>query len=348
MQNGDEPRLDVGDGEIQEQPDRLFLEGEFRSTIENSVVVVQKTPKTDPQAYRTREVKFLPRTMYGISNQCTRVELADEDRWWDIKGETSSHDDFTTLRQVRVWCNAEELVLAEQLLVDDENAATIEAGAEVIELDDFLPDLSTQDQILLRGAERLPGETKPGTSFQSEFSRVIGVAHGFDGQLFGDRLVTTIRLQRSLAREYWRQGFSVVANVVEATHGETVEEVLGSGDAQQTHQRFRLQRRPLTRLPSATVSGEKAELEVRVNNVLWEPSRNFVETSGSAETYVVQTTRSGSSQVGFGDGRDTARLTTGTDNVRARYRAGLGQQGNVGANRHRPTAGTPAGSPVGQ
>jgi len=82
---------------------------------------------------------------------------------------------------------------------------------------------------------------------------------------------STLVLEDPLRNSYDRTTVAICANVVKATHGETVtEEVLGSGDGAHTHQQFTLKKSPLTYVSAATASGAKSTLELRVNRVLWE------------------------------------------------------------------------------
>ncbi len=86
---------------------------------------------------------------------------------------------------------------------------------------------------------------------------------------------TRLVLTAPLAHAYDRlatadPGATVVyANVAPATHGETVGEVLGSGDGSAPFQRFGLKQTPLTFVSAATASGTASSLEVRVDDVQW-------------------------------------------------------------------------------
>ena len=57
---------------------------------------------------------------------------------------------------------------------------------------------------------------------------------------------TVIELMKPLENIYDRKTVSIYGNVVRATHGETQKEILGSGDASKTNQRFFLKQKPLT------------------------------------------------------------------------------------------------------
>jgi photosystem II stability/assembly factor-like uncharacterized protein len=124
---------------------------------------------------------------------------------------------------------------------------------------------------------------------------------------------------------------AVRGNVAEATHGLTVTEVLGSGDARRTHQRFRLKRPPLVWL--AAPDGPVPALEVTVQGQRWHRVEDWRAQRPDSRVYVLRVDPDGTPWVCFGDGVCGARLPTGQENVQATYRTGGGPDGNVDAGR---------------
>jgi predicted phage baseplate assembly protein len=120
-------------------------------------------------------------------------------------------------------------------------------------------------------------------------------------------------------------------NVATATHGESVGEVLGSGDASRAFQRFPLRREPLTHVQAPTPSGGRSTLEVRVNEVRWHEVDSLFGSGPRDRVFVTSTTDEGTTIVRFGDGVSGARLPTGHENIRATYRAGTGLAGLAAA-----------------
>src|SRR6266705_1503950 len=59
---------------------------------------------------------------------------------------------------------------------------------------------------------------------------------------------STLLLREGLNFSYMRSSLKISANVVHATHGESVREVLGNGDASQPNQSFVLKKPPTTYL----------------------------------------------------------------------------------------------------
>ncbi|MEZ4450431.1 MAG: baseplate J/gp47 family protein [Nannocystaceae bacterium] len=129
--------------------------------------------------------------------------------------------------------------------------------------------------------------------------------------------------------ELRRASLRIRANVVRATHGETVEEVLGGGDRARGLQRFELGHAPLTHLSAASAGGRRRALEVRVGGLLWEPRDDLASAGPDERVYTVGVDPAGRTYLQFGDGVHGARLPTGVGNVRARYRKGLGLSGQV-------------------
>lgn len=142
---------------------------------------------------------------------------------------------------------------------------------------------------------------------------------------------TSLILSAPLTRDYVRKTVTINGNVAAATHGSAVQEVLGSGNASLPSQRFTLRQSPLTYVSAATASGVASSLAVRVNGVLWAEVADFQGRGPDERVYIARLDDGGTTTVSFGDGANGARLPTGSENVVARYRKGIGAQGNVAA-----------------
>lgn len=123
----------------------------------------------------------------------------------------------------------------------------------------------------------------------------------------------------------------IYANVVPATHGETISEVLGSGDGTITHQRFDLQKPPVTYVAAPTSRGSQTTLQIRVNELLWQDVRSLCQHQPQEEIYITRIADDGITTITFGDGKSGSRLPTGIENVVATYRSGIGLEGQVEA-----------------
>jgi hypothetical protein len=128
-----------------------------------------------------------------------------------------------------------------------------------------------------------------------------------------------------------RASVVVHANVALAVHGETVSQILGAGDAAVPFQRFELKHLPLTWRAAPNASGVAAELTVRVDGVAWSARETLFGSGPLDRAYALQDDAQGRVFVQFGDGARGARPSSGTNNLRATYRKGLGAAGNVAA-----------------
>jgi predicted phage baseplate assembly protein len=140
---------------------------------------------------------------------------------------------------------------------------------------------------------------------------------------------TVLIFETALVNRYVRSTVTINANVARSTHGETAQETLGGGDASQAFQRFTLRQPPLTYTSAATPSGGQTTLEVRVNDLLWHEVPELFGHGPDERIYITRTDDEGKTTVLFGDGKTGARLPTGAENVKAKYRRGLGLPGLV-------------------
>lgn len=121
----------------------------------------------------------------------------------------------------------------------------------------------------------------------------------------------------------------VYGNAARATHGESVTQLLGAGDARIPFAAYRVQQAPLTFVRAATPRGTASTLEVRVDDVLWKEVATTASAGPTDRVYETRDEPDGGISVVFGDGARGARPSTGAMNVRARYRKGAGVAGNV-------------------
>ena len=142
---------------------------------------------------------------------------------------------------------------------------------------------------------------------------------------------TYVTFEQGFEHSYKRETATLNANVAPATHGEATSEILGNGSGAQTNQRFTLRKPPLTYVSAPTPSGTDSTLEVRVNGLLWTESPSLYPLGPRDEQYIVRMGDDGKATVIFGDGKHGARLPTGSNNIVARYRSGIGLDGEVEA-----------------
>jgi predicted phage baseplate assembly protein len=271
-------------------------------------------------------VQTLQRNAYGVSGKTTRLTLAADWRTataWDSLGD---------LRSVLVHTQSEALTLVDAPVTED---VTLTAGdlanGKGIELDALHKELTSGRWIILSG-ERSSADI-PGVAGvrASELLMVSGLRQDFDATLPGDKTRTTLLLATPTANSYKRETVMIYANVVKATHGETRQETLGNGDGSQAFQQFTLKQPPLTFVSAPNPSGADSTLEIFVNDVQWHEADTLAGHGPKDRIFVTKTGDDDKTTVTFGNGADGARLPTGQTNVKAVYRNGIGQPGNVQA-----------------
>jgi hypothetical protein len=142
---------------------------------------------------------------------------------------------------------------------------------------------------------------------------------------------TALALKSPLQRLYDTPTLNVNANAVDASHGETMMEVMGSGDATNPALQIQLKQSPLTYTSASTPGGVQSTLQVRVNNLLWNEVPDFLSSAPSDRAYVTRPNSIGGPTVQFGDGVGGSRTPTGVSNIQAKSRKGIGIAGMVAA-----------------
>ncbi|MBB5470976.1 hypothetical protein HDG32_007130 [Paraburkholderia sp. CI2] len=156
------------------------------------------------------------------------------------------------------------------------------------------------------------------------------------GQVFAWRISsapvhTILTLANQLAYSYDSSSVAIYGNVTEATHGQTVGEVLGDGDASQAFLAFGLGQKPLTYVAAATPAGAASTLTVSVNDIEWNEAPDLFSLAPTSRGFITETDDTDQTQVVFGNGDHGAGVPTGSANVKATYRYGIGAAGNVAA-----------------
>jgi hypothetical protein len=169
-----------------------------------------------------------------------------------------------------------------------------------------------------------------------------------DGKTFAWRISsepvhTILTLASPLAYKYDASTVNLSGNVVKATHGQTVAEVLGNGAGSQAFQTFALHQSPLTYTSAPTPAGAESTLEVRVNEIEWHEADNLAALGPTDRGYITQTNDADQTSVIFGNGEHGALTPTGNVNIKAIYRYGIGKPGNVQAQQISQLATRPLG-----
>ncbi|MEW2624183.1 putative baseplate assembly protein [Streptomyces sp. NPDC048106] len=254
---------------------------------------------------------------YGITGRGTELTLADP--WLDEFDVLLSH-----IRDTTVHAAGEELRPADEPLGEDVHGDEI----ELAELYDGL----RPGRTLVVSGERTDVPGAAGVT-GSEVVTIATADPAVDPRLPGDHVHTRLTLTSALAHRYRRASVRVLGNVVAATHGESREETVGSGDFDRVNQTFALWQSPLTWLAADNPLGATPVLEILVDGVRWHEVDSLAGRGPTERVYITGTASDGRTTVTFGDGVHGARLPSGHENVRARYRFGTGKAANVPAER---------------
>lgn len=285
--------------------------------------------------YRVLDATHLKRDAYEISGKTTRLQL---DHDWAVKD-----DIHKRLRSTIVLSASRELKV-----VDSLDEASYPDKPHLLELQEYHPDLPGHRSIQVTGevesksTNNLPIKTGVTISHPCQIVSADGLVDGLG------RLKTNLVIDPPLPMnlQFVRSSVRIYANVVEATNGATVEEVIGNGEGQGAFQRFLLAQPRLAHLSAQTPTGMQPELEVRVNDVAWDQADSVADLQpvltpgrvvggipqrmGLPRRYLTTVDDDERTFLTTGDGVTTGeRLPTGITNVRAKYRVGGGRGGNV-------------------
>jgi predicted phage baseplate assembly protein len=278
--------------------DKVVLDAAYPQVLAGSWLVLRTPQYTE--LYRVTSAEVTGMAQFAITGKATRVRLS---------GENLSARFFNKLRETVVFAASEECELA-----DVPMTTAIDAGEKEITLDRKVDGPPVGRALLVAG-------TTPDGVTASERAVLA------DTKEDGER--TRLVLKDGLAHSYRRDSTIFYGNVARATHGETVTETLGSGDATRTWQRFTLRQKPLTFTSTEDAGGAASTLEVRVDDIQWQEVPTLHGCGPADKVYTVRVNHDDTVTVRFGDGRAGARLPSGYENVKARYRKGIGPDGCV-------------------
>ena len=281
----------------------FFLEHSTPAVLPGGYVALEDGANFD--VYGVTAVTETSLSDYGMSVRVTGLTV-------ETSFATLALNKFT-VRGTTAYIQSERLNVAEKPLTND-----LAPGADQLELDSFVIGIRVGQAVILSG-ERADAENLT----QSEILVVKAINHHYG--------LTTLTFEGGVAHPYKRGTVTLNANTVAATHGETVNEILGSGDGAQVFQKFTLKKPPLTYTPAPTPTGSASTLKVRINNLLWDEAASLYGLNDKDRNYIIRIDDDARATVLFGDGMQGARLPTGQNNITATYRSGIGLAGEVDA-----------------
>ncbi len=278
----------------------VYLDAPLAPALAGTRVLLENEDDAS-RLYDVTAARTLSRSAYTLSLRTTRLTLTPTT---DLDLYHGSH-----LRGSTAFLAGAALPLAELPRTEP-----VEQDAVVL---DGVVDLPAGRLVLFQGTDAVTGESA------GESAVVQQVEPWGDG--------SRIHLTADLKHAYLPETLTISGNVAPATHGETVRETIGGGDASRPFQRMRLKQAPLTYVPARTTSGAASTLEVRVNGLLWKQVRSLFDAGPHDRVYTARQLDDGSTVLEFGDGVSGARPPTGRENVTATYRKGTGLDGLLAA-----------------
>lgn len=291
-----------------------FLERELAEVTAGSyLVLVDAGAPAGARRYRAlRIAQVLTASISdgGLSDRATGLLFEPDDLTGIDQADATTWNFRTTLALVQ----SERLPLAPLPII-----APVDSGSASLMLDRMVLGLKPQQPVWLRG--EILGS--PGVS-ADEIVSLSSIVHS-DGY-------SVLSFEPPLVHAYARATVTVNANVALAHHGESAQrEVLGSGDAAQSNQRFVLKRRDLAFSAAPTRSGVASGITVQVNGIPWAEVETLFGRGPNERAYTVRTSDDGQIEIEFGDGVNGARLPSGRENIEAAYRTADTSAGNVPA-----------------
>lgn len=165
---------------------------------------------------------------------------------------------------------------------------------------------------------------------QSKLSILLEDANenGISSKISADSDPTILQLEPSTSATL-RSPLQILFNLLSVSRGQSVPvEILGSGDASIAGQEFVLKKSPLTYLLSGDSSSGgnyKSTLQIWVDGIEWREVPSFYGQPPDASVFVTREDENQKTHVQFGDRINGARLTSGVNNVVAKYRYGSGK-----------------------
>ncbi|MDY6795808.1 MAG: putative baseplate assembly protein [Actinomycetota bacterium] len=311
----------------------VFLERKVEGMGKNSWVVFDPGPSREYAVYRVDDIVERSITGFSLSGKTTGLKLMNYDGTVLLK--TGNNSDLkvrnTTAHVKSEALRLSDLPVEEKLEVEitDAGGSARKSGVSSLTLDGIVLGLKNGKPVIVNGERTDPEKT---IGHEIAIIKNADHSHGY----------TVISFEDALQWGYIPGKVTVNANVVQATHGETVSEVMGSGDGAKANQRFVLKKPPLTYIPASTTSGARSTLTVRVGvvkwgrevreyGIEWEQLASLHNIGPGKQGYIVRHDDNGDVSITFGDGKQGACLPSGQENVVATYRSGIGADGEVAA-----------------
>ncbi|MGM7667146.1 hypothetical protein [Microbacterium sp. A93] len=311
----------------EDAPTLIEVAGDQPSIIPGSWVVLEQEDKVE--AYVVKDVQASGMLRFGISGPVTRVLL-------DTGEKLERYD----RRAAMVHYGSVEIPEARRQPrgpVGGEDTA-------VLDLEPFLPLLPGGHRVLVSGTD-VDGLHRVEEATVLDCRETLVDAGPRGEPLVQPQRLVRLTLTAATAHRYRVEGLVVHGNVAAATHGSTTTQVLGSGDGFSPYLRFALRHPPLTHVRPGeeqtsehTATGAVPALEVHVDGVRWHEVEGFESARATDRVYRLEHSEPRAlvdgaapgpleTDVVFGDGIRGVIPPSGSENIVAVYRAGIGEAG---------------------
>ncbi|HYW16728.1 MAG TPA: putative baseplate assembly protein [Allosphingosinicella sp.] len=290
----------------------VFLDREIKEIVADGWAVLE-TPDRKVEVLRVAGAALQSRSDYALNGKVTGLTFDNPDgKPFGPPAETDeSPFNAFEFRSARIFASSQALALSGTPIREE-----VAAGDLTIDLGSLYLDIERV------GAVSISGNRSDGEGIvDSETLKITKVQH------IGGH--TRLTLEAGPEYSYLRPSVRINANMALATHGELFEELLGSGDASVPNQLFTLAKKPLTFVAADTPDGRASTLTIRVDGIEWHEASTLYDAGPYDRAYEVRLEDDGSTKVCFGDGVRGHRLPTGTSNILASYRTGIGFVGEV-------------------
>lgn len=305
----DDPRAPGKDGT--RIPDIIEVDGDQARIVPGSWIVLERSDYTE--LYGVERTAPAGATRFGASGKVTQVRV-------DM---TENLDTFGRRRSV-VHCEPRDLPGGLRPVL---HPVPEETTPRLLRLEATNPPLPVGRRVMVTGFApgTMPQDPIAARAMLPPLAEAATVAACEQHEEWMDVWFTD-----ELTHRYDPASVRVRGNVAAATHGETIRDVvLASGDARVQFQRMSPRHGPLTHLRAPTPSGTKSTLRVSVDDVAWQQVETL-DVAGPAErVYTARGQPDGTVTVTMGDGEHGARVPTGSENVRATFRVGVGSAGGL-------------------
>ncbi len=328
------------DDEIAVAPDEaatktLNLDTVYDKIVPGSWVAIERLGNPTPLVTTVLQTNRVSLTNYGMTARVTQLTL--NDAWLDPKADLM----LDVARNTTVSAQSAQLDLAQEPMTDN-------VAGQQIELGDLYGGLKSGRWLIVQGERAdIDGVTGAELVMLDNVQQGVQQVPATDTvpahDLPGDTTHSFLQLSNPLSYQYKRETTTVSANVVQATHGQSRSEILGSGDGAQELQQFSLHSGPVTYVSASNSSGAQSTLSVQVNGVPWQEVDTLATAGPNDRVYVSQAAATGKRTLTFGTGKNGMRLPTGASNVVANYRSGIGSSGNASASQVSLLASRPLG-----